>query len=148
MPTKHVSADTMEVGKKGGGKHWTKAEVEARQAAADVMKRTEPITLVAPSWLGLTALEVWDATVANAENIKVLDVLDTDMLATYCDAVAQYRRIAKKKRKTVADVQMQQAWARIMAQYADKLGLTPAARARLAKKMAEKPEDTFGKRFD
>ncbi len=39
MPTKTVSVETMGVGRKGGGKHWTDAEVAARQAAADKLKR-------------------------------------------------------------------------------------------------------------
>jgi len=139
----------MGVGKKGGGKHWTKAEVNARAEAASQLKRPEPIKLVKPNWLGADAQIIWDKTVSNAANLKLFDILDTDMLATYCDAVAQYQHQAKKKRRTAADVQMQQSWARIMAQYADKLGLTPSARARLVKKIADDDDkDSFGEMFD
>jgi phage terminase small subunit len=138
----------MEVGKKGGGKHWTADQVAARAAAAAEFERVEKVELVPPEWLSDAAMVVWEQTIKNSEGVKLLDKLDTDTLAVYCDAVAQYRKQAIKKRRTVADISLQQAWARIIAQYADKLGLTPAARARLIKKAADKVVDEFGKKFD
>lgn len=148
MPTKAVSAETMEIGKKGGGKHWTAAEKAAREVAAEEMRRAEPLALIAPDWLNREALSVWDQAIELAKGVNLFDKLDTETLATYCDAVVQYRRHSVKKRRTVEDIKLQQAWARIIAQYADKLGFTPAARARLIKKRAEEKLDQFGKKFD
>lgn len=150
MPTKHIAAENMEIGKKGGGKHWTADQVAARAAAAAEFERGDrvPVTLTPPGWLNAAALVVWAETVKNAEGVKLLDKLDTDTLAIYCDAVAQLRKNASKKRRTVVDITLQQAWARIILQYADRLGLTPAARARLIKKAADAKIDEFGKKFD
>lgn len=138
----------MEVGKKGGGKHWTADQVAARAAAAAEFERAAPVEIAPPAWLNAAALAVWAETVKNAEGVKLLDKLDTDTLAIYCDAVAQLRKNASKKRRTVVDITLQQAWARIILQYADRLGLTPSARARLIKKAADAKIDEFGKKFD
>lgn len=148
MPTKHIAAKNMEVGKKGGGKHWTADQVAARAEAAAEFERAEPVTLIPPAWLNAAALVVWADTLKNAEGVKLLDKLDTDTLAIYCDAVAQLRKNASKKRRKVVDITLQQAWARIILQYAERLGLTPAARARLIKKTADAKVDEFGKAFD
>lgn len=148
MPTKNVSAQNMEVGKKGGGKHWTAEQVAARVDAAAEFERADAADLVPPAWLNAAALTVWAETIKNADGVKLLDKLDTDTLAIYCDAVAQLRKNASKKRRTVVDITLQQAWARIILQYADRLGLTPAARARLIKKAADAKIDEFGKKFD
>jgi phage terminase small subunit len=139
----------MQVGKKGGGKHWTAAEKAAREAAAAELLRKGPVELVPPWWLGEEAREIWDQAIDDAKETKLLDNLDAEFLGIYCDAIAQYRRQAMKRRRTVADIGIQQAWARIIAQYADKLGFTPSARARLVKKRADgKEKDTFGEKFD
>ncbi len=45
-------------------------------------------------------------------------------------------------------IKLMQSYARLVAQYADKLGFTPAARARLAKKRSEEPVDGFANEFD
>jgi len=148
VSTKNVSAENMEVGKKGGGKHWTADQVAARVAAAAEFERSDPVTLTPPAWLNAAALVVWADTLKNADGVKLLDKLDTDTLAIYCDAVAQLRKNASKKRRTVVDITLQQAWARIILQYADRLGLTPSARARLIKKTADSKVDEFGKAFD
>ena len=56
MPTKTVAAATMQVGKKGRGKHWTKAQVETRQKVADGLTREDASPVVAPDWLSKDAL--------------------------------------------------------------------------------------------
>ena len=148
MPTQAVGAETMQVGKKGGGKHWTAAEKAAREKAQAELTRVAPLLIEPPTWLGKEAAQIWRESLALANGTNLFDKLDSDTLATYCDAVAQYRKHAQKKRRSLDDIKIQQAWARIIATYADKLGFTPSARARLIKKRAEKIEDKFGQKFD
>ncbi len=147
MPTKHVAAPTMEIGKKGRGKHWTAAEVEARAQAAASLKRDQ-VVLRPPRWLGKEARRIWDKVLKDAAGLDLFDNLDRDTLAIYCDAVVKYKELSKQAHKDVSDIKALQAWSRIIAQYADKLGLTPAARARLVKKRADGKLDEFGKEFD
>lgn len=148
MPTKAVSVATMEVGKKGRGKHWTQAEVDARQQAAETLKRKDGKTLIPPEWLGAEAKEIWARKLAETAGVDLLDVLDGECLAVYCDSVVKYRKISQKRSLKVDDHKAMQAYMRIIAQYAEKLGFTPAARARLIKKRAEKPNDPFGDDYD
>ena len=148
MPTKAVSVATMEVGKKGRGKHWTAAEVAAREEAAESLKRKDDQTLKPPIWLGQEAKQIWARKLKETAGVDLLDVLDGECLAVYCDSFVKYRKISKKSRLKVDDHKALQAYMRIIAQYADKLGFTPAARARLIKKRAEKHNDPFGNEYD
>ena len=136
MSKAHIAASKMEVGSKGSGRHWTKAEVEARQAAASELKRDTSTTLRCPTWLSSEARKVWNRVKKQAAEFDLLDELDVDMLAIYCDAVIKYQETGE------------QSWARIVASYADRLGLTPAARVRLAQKRAAEVVDEFGDEFD
>jgi P27 family predicted phage terminase small subunit len=92
---------------------------------------------------------------------EILDKVDEESLAIYCDAVARYREAAMKIREegyTTTNAQggesvspyvrASQSYARIMMQYADKLGLTPNSRARLAKKIADENTDPNADLFD
>jgi len=152
MPTRAVAAETMEVGSgnRKPGKHWTKAQVAARQEAAAEMERQSPVVLDPPPYVknSPSRMEVWNTVIAKAEGIGLLDNLDADTLGLYCDVVVQYQKCTLRKRKSVDAIKEQQAWARIMTQLSDKLGLNPAARARLIKKKAEKKLDQFGEKFD
>jgi phage terminase small subunit len=148
MPTQTVSAETMQVGRKGRGKHWTAAQVEARQRANDEFQRKKPVDLRPPEWLGEEELVMWYWAIDQAKDVKLFDNLDVQTLAVYCNAVVEYRDLARMKRKSAERIQQQQAWARIIAQYADKLGFNPSARARLIKKKVEEKLDEFGKKFD
>lgn len=148
----------MAVGKKSNGKHWTKAEVESRQAAADGMKRKAQVSLRVPDWLEEDARKIWYQTISRIRGLELLDISDTEMLAIYCDAVAKYRGLSKGLVQVVDEedqpvameehIKMIQAWARLIAAYAEKLGLTPAAKARLAKRKADEILDDFGSEFD
>lgn len=157
MPTKHISAELMTTGGKDGGKHWTQAEVESRKAAADMVKRKDRVSLRAPEWLSAEALRIWNRTKKHAAGLDLLDNLDVEMLAIYCDAVAQYR--AESKQLSIPweegamdrseKIKSIQSWARIVSSYAEKLGFTPSGRARLVKKRAdEMADDKFGHEFD
>jgi phage terminase small subunit len=136
MSKPQVTADKMEVGNKGGGRHWTRAEIEARQAAADSMKSDGKVNLKCPSWLSAEARKVWNRVKRQTAGWEMLEEADADMLAIYCDAVIKYQETGSP------------TWARLVAQYADRLGLTPAARAKLAQKKAEEALDEFGAEFD
>ena len=148
MPTKAVAAETMGVGKKEGGKHWTKAQVEARQKAEHGFKRESSTTLRVPDWLNDEARVVWYRVIKAARGLDLYDMLDTDTLAVYCDAVAQYKEMTAKREKKIEDIKAMQSQARIVHQYADKLGLTPQSRARLIKRRADEIQDEFGNEFD
>lgn len=155
MPTKAVAAETMEVGKKGGGKHWTADEVAARKAAAATLKR-EKVSISPPEYLSKGALFVWNRVMNDTQQIELLDNLDVDILAMYCDAVDNYQTLSKiislgRVESTIDGdaMKMLQGWSRIISSCADKLGFTPGARARLIKKRAAAtPKDKFGEQFD
>jgi phage terminase small subunit len=77
-----------------------------------------------------------------------LDNIDTENLALYCDVCAKYKSLSENA-TTIEDIKALQAWGRLQTSLAEKLGFTPAARARLAKKDAEKPpKDPFANVFD
>jgi phage terminase small subunit len=148
MPTQTVSAGTMKARNKGKGKHWTRAQIAARKRAETEYARAEPVDLRPPKWLRREELVVWYWAVDQAKEVRLFDNLDTETLAFYCNAVVECRKVALMKRRNAERVREHQAWVRIIAQYSDKLGFTPAARARLAKKRAEEVPDEFGKKFD
>lgn len=143
----------MEVGKKGGNKHWTKKEIAAREKAAELFQRADTTQLQPPIWLEKDALEIWNKKVKEIAGLKgasdLLDALDSELLAVFCDSVVKYKKISSKKRLTLDDHKILQAYSRILQQSSERLGFTPGARARLIKKHAEGGgEDDFGKKFD
>lgn len=151
----------MQIGAKGDGKHWTKKEVEQRKGAAQKVTRKKKVNLQMPEWLDEEAQKVWKKTVKDMQSFDILDKVDEDVLATYCDAVERYREAtrdvrvhgmteinAQGNRVVSAYVKAAQSYARIMMQYADKLGLNANARARLAKRIADEEEDPNGDLFD
>lgn len=156
-----VSFDKMDVGKKGKGKHWTKKQVEKRKNAAQKFNRNNQKKLQMPVWLDDNARSIWKKTIKNMAGLDILDVIDEDALAIYCDAVAKYIESTLKIREQgfVTEnfqgtesinpyVKAAQSYARIMMQYADKLGLNPNSRARLAKKIADEEVDPNADLFD
>lgn len=144
MPTKCVTSEVMDA----GGKHWTRAEKKARAAASQLVKRKNKRGLYPPSWLSKEALAVWKRVTRSLEGIELLDNIDTELLAVYCDTYAKYKKLTVQQVMTEDDVKALQSYARLIKSYADSLGLSPAARARLVKKKAEEPTDPFGKAFD
>jgi phage terminase small subunit len=105
-----------------------------------------------PDWLSKDSITLWNEKLAQVAGLKaaneLLDVLDTELLAMYCDAVVKYRYLAGATQLSTDDVKALQAWSRIVRDCAEKLGFTPSARARLVKKIADEGKDTFGKKFD
>lgn len=156
-----IDFNKMQVGKKGGGKHWTKEEIKKREAAARKLKPKVKVDLRMPDWLDDEAAKVWNKTIEDMKQYEILEKIDEDVLATYCDAVAKYKEltgmIAEKGYTSYTAtgsltispyVKGQQSYARIMMQYADKLGLNANSRARLAKKIADEEDDENANLFD
>jgi P27 family predicted phage terminase small subunit len=151
-----VSIDKMKIGHKGVGKHWTKAQVDARRKAAEKVTRKKPARLNMPDWLDESAQAVWKKTLRAMKGFDVLDLADSDLLAIYCDAIARQNVAAKSAVELLEAhpitatelMKAAQGYSRIALTYAEKLGLTPNARARLAKKIGEKKEDPNSDLFD
>lgn len=154
MPTQTVAAGTMGVGRKRGGKHWTAAEKEKRESAAKDYARADGAKLTPPEWLSPVAVEIWNKKIREIEGLnagsELLDALDSEMLATFCDAMSQYIKLTKRKRKTIDTHKLIQSYHRILIQASERLGFTPGARARLIKRRAdgEGVDDPFGREFD
>jgi phage terminase small subunit len=120
-------------------KHLTNAEKAARNRAEGALSRQGRVSIRCPKWLGEEAREVFAETRRRLKGLELLDNADAELLGIYCDAVAKYRAASRlvtpdADKDTIAGAQ---SWARLVAGYAEKLGLTPNARARLAKKKAE-----------
>jgi phage terminase small subunit len=144
MPTP-VKAN--EVIQNGGGKHWTKEQLAAREQAANLIKRKKPKTINAPASLSTGAKAVWKRVLNSVEGIDLLDNMDTELLEAYCETVAKSRALSKKATLDADETKAYQAYVRIIKSLANELGLSPASRARLVKKKADEIEDTFSK-FD
>lgn len=124
------------------GKHYTKEELQKREEAEKALRR-KIVRITAPSWLKTdrkkNAYAIWKRIIKQAGDIELLDDVDAGCLAIYCDIQAQYEE------KTDTNYPNQKELDRLAKQalsYAEKLGLTPTARARLALKRAnETPTD-------
>lgn len=141
MPTPPKTLENMK-------KHLTNAERAARQAAEGEVTRKNRSQLRCPKWLDEDARGIFQETKKRLKGLELLDSADAEMLGMYSDAVAKYREASKRLSRvdndgvlltTEDDRKDCQAWSRIVAGYAEKLGLTPTARARLAKRKAEQP---------
>lgn len=121
-------------------KHLTNAEKEARAAAEKAVSR-QTIRLTPPKYLkeDEDAFDYWKKTVKRMRGISLLDDVDTEMLAIYCQLLSRRDLLVTRFAEVRSDENLKnlQAQERIIVQYADKLGLTPNGRARLAKKRAE-----------
>jgi P27 family predicted phage terminase small subunit len=140
-------------------KHLTNRELETRAKAEKGLARKTRVSLRAPDWLSPEARKIWDGLKRKLRKVDLLDNLDAELLAVYCDAQAQYQALSKRislggtlneatgelwEQAPDELVKQAQSWARLIAGYAEKLGLSPQARARLAKKKAEaEPVDEF-----
>jgi phage terminase small subunit len=143
----------MGVGKKRGGKHWTTAQKESRQAAANAFERRDGTKLAPPEWLSKEAIQIWDKKIAEIAGLnagsELLDALDCEVLAVFCDAVVKYKKLSTKSRITVESHKLMQTYMLRILGYSERLGFTPGARARLIKRRADGPDrDMFGEMFD
>ena len=137
MPTPPKTTENM-------AKHLTTAERNARQLAESQLKRNKRVYIKAPAWLGDDARVVFERTKAKLRGLEILDDVDADVLALYADAVAKYQQTIKEiKPDDMKSILAAQAWSRLALSFAEKLGISPNARARLAKKRTEQqaPDD-------
>jgi Phage terminase, small subunit len=153
MPARTVAAKTMEVGKKNGGKHWTKKETSAREESAQAFERKDSASIAPPIWLSRSAREIWDKKITEIAGLSggkdLLDALDSEILALFCEGVANYKKLSNKTRLAKDDHRILQTYMRRILEYSERLGFTPDARTRLIKKRAdEPPKDEFGEKFD
>ena len=154
MPTPSKLTENMD-------KNLTTQEREARtQAEQDVIPdrggqvelKPPPIMTGIPGALGF-----WKRTLERMEGLAILDNLDSDALGVYCVMMARYKQqctllnqASKALKEAGKDLeQVESALGKIDAvsakmttlektilQYADKLGLTPSGRVRLAQRRA------------
>ena len=133
-------------------KHLTKKQIEQRRNAENSMKR-DKIKIEVPNSIkkNLNAYKYWKNIIKSLKNIELLDNLDGETLGVYCSAMAirddliENYNISQSER-TLSTLQSQE---RLILTYANKLGLTPESRARLAKNKAEsiiedKNSDLYG----
>jgi len=153
MPARTVSAKTMGVGKKNGGKHWTAKEKSAREDAAKAFEREDSASIAPPIWVSESAREIWDKKIKEIAGLSggkdMLDTLDSEILALFCEGVANYKKISNKKYLSKDDHRILQTYMRRILEYSERLGFTPDARSRLIKRGADiPPKDEFGEKFD
>lgn len=133
-------------------KHLTKEQIQARTAQEEALERKQPVCLSPPSWLTQdpAAFTYWNDTIDKMKDIALLDDVDADMLAVYCQMLSRRDALSQSYGQylSVPILDKLQAQERIIIQYAEKLGLTPSGRARLARKRAsEGTEDPDGDLF-
>ena len=150
MPTPAKSLDNMT-------KHLTRDEIEARSSAeADVLPHRK---IKRPSRISKDAgaKRYWAEVLKDMEGISILDALDANILAIYCEKCSRrdemqvhYQQLraqyaADPDNATIRlmiklDSEIKGSEDAILA-YAGKLGLTPESRNRLAKRLAEQEEE-------
>jgi P27 family predicted phage terminase small subunit len=153
MPTPLKHSENMK-------KHLTKAELEARQQAESGLQREKRVYLKAPKWLSEEAREIFNQTKKRLKGLDLLEPVDIDLLANYADAMARYQEGVKrldpaddlKEPLLITDTRLInaiQAWSRIALAYAEKLGFSQNARARLARRRAKtEPVDPLAQMLD
>ena len=77
-------------------KHWTNREREARLRAEIGMQRGARVQIRAPKWLSKEARKVFEQTKKKIKSLELLDNLDADLLAVYCDAQVHYQEMAMR----------------------------------------------------
>jgi len=138
--------------------HYTKAEKNARISEQKNLTRAS-VKLVEPKHVKSddAAHEYWKTTTKRMKGITLLDDLDSETLAMYCQILsrrdylsAQWRQLlmAADEAESVDErircldradeiLKRLESQERLALQYAEKLGLTPSGRVRLAKRRAE-----------
>lgn len=134
-------------------KHLTRSERAARAAAEGSVRREKRSRLRVPSWLSPAAREIFLETKRKLRGLQILDGSDTNALAIYSDLVSKYRSMSQaisgEDYPDLDYIKACQAWLPKIRSYEDSLGLTPNARARLArKKAAQGPVDHLAELLD
>lgn len=149
-------------------KNLTQAEIAARFAAeASVLPERESLAIAPPAYVAKgdsAALNYWTQVLARltTAGVELLDDLDSETLGLYCSMLSRrdqthktFKRVAREAKKKDLDTSelldltkemhnldaQLRSQERLILQYADRLGLTPVARAGLAKKKASETEE-------
>ncbi len=155
MPTPPKALDSM-------SKNLTAEERLVREQAEKgvIPDRGREVRLEKPAIMtkNAAASRYWKKVLARMEGLVILDDLDSDALGVYCVMMARYEQqcrllsLASKQLKEARDDPeavaeavskldtvngKMQSLERNILQYAEKLGLTPSGRIRLAQKRAE-----------
>lgn len=155
MPTPPKALDSM-------NKNLTEAERKLREQAEKgvIPDRGREVQLERPAIMAKNAAagRYWKKVLARMRGLVILDDLDSDALGIYCVMMARYEqqckllalvfkqlKAAKDDPDAVSEAMSKldtvngkmQSLERNILQYAEKLGLTPSGRIRLAQKRAE-----------
>lgn len=155
-------------------KHLTQEEREARTAAEEeFIPRRDKVTLKLPRGMTAQAKDYWKSILQRLEEsgTTLLDDLDSETFALYCNLLARrdrldsvcnqlMRKLSKAKDSAEENLEVIEKLDGVMTklskmealilQYAEKLGMTPSGRIRLAQKKAAKiaadldTDDLFG----
>ena len=150
-------------------KHLTQAERDARVAAEESVKpKRDKVKLKMPKSLSKQAAAYWRTILKRMEGVEILDDLDSEMLGAYCSMLAELDVLRGLLNRLLADAAEKDAAElgtgftdslgklfdkvtkreSLLHTYADKLGLTPQGRARLAQRRASgeglPDDDLFG----
>ena len=79
-----------------------------------------------PEWLGERAARIWARVVPLLQRRELVDVTDTDMLATYCVLLARVQQAEEDEDEKLL------MYAREFRMFAVEFGLSPASRSKLA----------------
>ena len=150
MPTAVKNLDNM-------SKHLTKDEIAARASAeADVLPHRK---IKRPTRIGKDtgAKRYWSTVLKDMEGLSILDALDANTLAIYCEKCARRdeMQLYYQKLRGQYEAEPDNATIRLMIKldaeikgsedailsYASRLGLTPESRSRLAKRQAEQEDE-------
>lgn len=137
MPTPAQSSKVIDFNRsKKIGKHYTAAEIEQRKEAEEKLKR-KAVKLKAPGFLKekscAAAYKIWKELVKEGLEIELFDNVDARILANFCRYQALFEEEAAR---FYPDRKKLDAFGKQALSYAEKLGLTPTARARLVIKRA------------
>lgn len=98
MPGKRRPMDVnLSIHESGSGKHWTKAEAEARKESE--LKLPKPKTLKAPSWLSDPAKKLFKSYAKQLLEFPsgIISTLDAGTLGRYCDCELSYAEASQHK---------------------------------------------------
>ncbi|NRF91543.1 phage terminase small subunit P27 family [Paenibacillus frigoriresistens] len=135
----------------------SKAEIEARQVAEDAIKPASD-NVVCPTWLDAVGKKMWHSIMDELSAVDLITNVDVYALALACDAYSKYVKSSKDIKKDglvlehknaigavnkVANpsVAIAQKYATQFKSYCSEFGLSPAARARLARPKDDDEDD-------
>ena len=122
-------------------KHLTNAEKAARQAAEEAYLPNRKAKLKMPEAVKAdkAAASYWRSILKRMEGTGILDDLDAEILGIYC--------LGLSRRDELVEIKPLLALEKQLLAYADKLGLTPESRVRLARKRAAQETEAIDPLF-